>query len=113
MESNKVIEEFMGWKLETIDYNDGSGSFFYIFNRYEKDEVVETYSGGDSWYLSESSTIPFNRSWDWLIPCIKKISDELGYDWYMDNIVNYLLDNNIQRAFEISVDAIRTHNEGA
>jgi hypothetical protein len=53
----------------------------------------------------------YHKSWDWLIPCIKKISDELSYDWYMDNIVTHILDNNIQRAFEISVDAIKTHNE--
>ncbi len=53
----------------------------------------------------------YHKSWDWLMPVIKKISDELSYDWYMDNIVNHLLNNNIQGAFELCIDAIKIFNE--
>lgn len=73
MENNKLIADFMGWKLEKVDYDDGSGGCYYIFNRYEKGEIVETYSGGDSWSLGESSTIPFDKSWDWLMTVVKAI----------------------------------------
>jgi hypothetical protein len=74
-ERNKVIAEFMGWKLKSRSSSIG-GRLIYYFE--DKD--------GDQWYgLSDSScfdkdsVIGYNSDWNLLMDAVRKIHQE-GFD---------------------------------
>lgn len=109
-EGRELIAQFMGVS-ETTGYYDSYGMqmphYYTRFGEYR----TRSYSNPNESMAEFLHEANYNTSWDWLMPVIKKVSDNLSYDWYMDNIVDHLLNNNIERAFEITVDSIKTHNE--
>ena len=85
IEGNKLIAEFMGYqilhrKYQYRNFNSSNESYFAD----DKGEIVcdkngyevNLYPNGDP--LEDLSELPFNSSWDWLMPVVEKIED-LGY----------------------------------
>lgn len=62
MENNKLIAEFMGLPTEVFK----SGKVNYYFREFN--------SG--SWY--EEHELSYNVSWDWLMPVLKKINEQIS-----------------------------------
>lgn len=77
-EYNKLLADFMGWKL--IHVLDLEYLFdFYEFQQFDKDnKVIKTDGGGDSWSWHEGDTLPYNSDWNRLMLVVEYI-ENLGY----------------------------------
>jgi hypothetical protein len=72
-ESNILIGEFLGWKLE--DINSGYGpDHVWQFVKYENGEAVDFYDGGEMCVLDKNGSIGFDFDWNWLMKAYIKIA---------------------------------------
>lgn len=80
VEGNKLITEFLGWKLVCLNEDDtDEEDRYYEYHLFDdKGEVIETHSGGDSWCWSKNSVMEFEDDWNRLMPVGKKIRDLLN-----------------------------------
>lgn len=77
-EGNKLIQDFLGWKLICLNPEDEEEDKCYEFRRYDEDGIAIGFDfGGDSWGWDKDNIIPFNTSWDRLKPAIDKCFVEL------------------------------------
>lgn len=83
IEGNKLIAEFMGLKMiEAKDITEDTNVNEHCFNP------------------------RYHSSWDWLIPCIGKISNQCDEPEELDGLKYALLCNDIDTAFNFIVDYI-------
>jgi hypothetical protein len=75
-ENNKLIAEFMGFKLQQDTNERWFGQYFTTPN--------------DSW-TNRIELLHFHTDWNWLMPVVEKI-EELGYDFDINKREN---DNNV------------------
>ncbi len=73
-ESNILIGEFLGWKLECLNPEKEPDDKVWVFNKYENGEITYSDSGGDSWSWDESGSLPFHANWNRLMDAYIKIS---------------------------------------
>lgn len=82
IEGNKLIAEFMGYqilhkKFQYQNFNSSNESYFANGEGKivcDKDgHEVNLYPDGDP--LEDLSELPFNSSWDWLMPVVEKIEE--------------------------------------
>ncbi len=99
IENNKLIAEFMG--IEERDmvflFPVNLGKLFYSPNSCynSKDE--------DCFEL-ELAGLNYHNSWDWLMPCIGKISNQCEEPEELDNLKYALLTNNIEEAYRFVIN---------
>jgi hypothetical protein len=86
LENNKLIAEFMGY--ETYEM---SG---YINIHYSDDNVRTI------------NDVHYHSSWDWLMPCIGKISNQCEEPEELDGLKYALLCNDIDTAYEFVIEYI-------
>jgi hypothetical protein len=89
IEGNKFIAEFMGAKM-----------------------IVANYHGINIIEFPDKSTkdlvgLKYHSSWDWLMSCIGKLSNQCEEPEELDNLKYALLCNDIDTAFNFVVDYIR------
>lgn len=79
-QNNKLIAEFMGYqilhkKFQYRNFNSSNESYFENDEGEivcdERGQEVNLYPDGDP--LSDLSELPFNSSWEWLMPVLEKI----------------------------------------
>jgi len=63
------------------------------------------------WFVSDYSVMKYHSSWDWLIPCIGKISNECEEPEELDNLKYALLSNDIKTAWFEVVEFIKWYND--
>lgn len=90
LEGNKLIAEFM----QDID---SSTNWRYVDGRL---------TNGVSWLIPE-----YHTSWDWLMPCIGKISNKCEEPEELDGLKYALLTNNIEEAWISCIEFIKWYNE--
>ena len=81
MENNKLIAEFMGYKLAKL----------YIGLAWEspyKNSVEDTFELHGRLWRENDSYYKFHTSWDWLMPVVMKISRKI--DKPLDEVVSLL-----------------------
>lgn len=93
LENNKLIAKFMGFKFLT---------------REEYTEVCYCPIGGIIYM--PSSYCNYHSSWDWLMPCIGKISNLCEVPEELDGLKYALLCNDIDTAWEFVVDYLKKLN---
>lgn len=91
-EGNKLIAEFMGAKM-----------------------IVENYHGINIIKFSDGDTkdlfgLKFHSSWDWLMPCIGKISNQCEEPEELDRLKYALLCDDIDTAWIFVVDYLTKFN---
>ena len=99
---NKLIAEFMGYE---IIYRPNSNGFI---------EISDT-------ELCDVDDLEYHKSWDWLMPVLKKIDsyaceemDFSDYDDYRNKYVfihNISLHNDIREVYNQIVEFIKTYND--
>lgn len=90
IEGNKLIAKFMGGHLS--DHPELNG--IKVWHGYD---LVEG-------RLNLPTTLTFHSSWDWLMPCIGKISNECEEPEELDGLKYALLCNDIDTAWRFVVD---------
>ena len=93
IENNKLIAEFMGCKVTIFKGKE------YI--RLINEPYVYMTNGMD-----EPDDMLFHDSWDWLMPCIGKISNQCEEPENLDGLKYALLCNDINTAYKIVIDYI-------
>jgi len=96
IEGNKLIAEFMGWKnilsKEECESND--------FGFHVAQPLGPNMYG--TWPVVQED-LKYHSSWDWLIPCIGKISNQCEEPEELDDLKYALLTNNIEEAWKFVV----------
>ena len=102
LEGNKLIAEFMGYKQTSSDKD------FSFFEHPDGKGIVlqshHDYKRFDNHGLMELRGFVFHRSWDWLMPCIGKISNECEEPEELDELKYALLCNDIETAWKFVVN---------
>ena len=94
LEGNKIISSF-------INVHNEIGDIYYIpeFGEYQNNygsiEYTETFNSKD---------LKYNSDWNWLMPCIGKISNECEEPEELDDLKYALLFNDIDTAYKFVVD---------
>ena len=119
-QNNKLIQDFMGWKLE-CEKSDFFEDGIWDFKRYdEKGNCIETDIGGDSWHWDKGDTMQYDSSWNLLMLVINKIynfdeTDLIDYDEFNDDYISDIRmsfdDIDIKNTYETVVNAINYYNE--
>ncbi len=73
-EGNRTIADYAGWKLVKIS-DDAERHAVYQFQW--NNDPTDTYNGGDSDYITEYSTLPYDSDMNWLYPVACKAMAEL------------------------------------
>jgi hypothetical protein len=91
LKGNKLIADFLGWNK----YSDGI--------TYDFPNLYPYYNIGDennTGIIADNiETAPFNTDWNWLMPCISKISNKCNDPEELDGLYYSLLTNNIEVAY--------------
>jgi len=102
--SNKLIAEFMGYKLAEL----------YIGLAWEspyKKSVEDTFELHGRLWRENDSYYKFHTSWDWLMPVLKKINLQLNPDNYNDwRMINRPTEYNIENVHAQAVEFIKNQN---
>ena len=94
MNNNKVIAEFM--KLETETFNSGILNYYYH----------DLFDG--SWF--EEHELSYNKSWDWLMPVVKKIE---SYNVNVNiNGLYSVFNKNVAHQVTIRIEAVEMSEGG-
>ena len=93
IEGNKLIAEFI-----TIGVNTETG---WLHFRHPEIEAAP----------SDYEYYRFEESWDWLMPCIGKISNQCEEPDELDNLKYCLLTNNIEEAWKFVVNYLTYYYE--
>tara|TARA_R110002020_G_scaffold448599_1_gene661504 strand:- start:53 stop:385 length:333 start_codon:yes stop_codon:yes gene_type:complete len=72
VKSNKNIARYMGWKYK-------NQAKYWIIYPYDDNSVFNNHTRTHS-----VKNLKFNKSWDWLIPVINKITSDDMYSKYVD-----------------------------
>ena len=96
IEGNKLIAEFMGLKPVKT------------FGKYliSQDHCVCSEETEEKAMRGFASIAKYNSSWNWLMPCIGKISNQCEEPAELDSLKYALLCNDINTAYEFVVDYI-------
>lgn len=86
---NELIAEFLGFQKTKIGWFDSDG---VINLPYTKDNTFDE--------------LLFDKSWDWIMPCVGKISNECEEPEELDKLKYALLTNNLAEAFLFITDYI-------
>lgn len=96
-ESNKLIAEFM----QDYIHIDDVGMYFY-----EQDKINHEGVPTGAFYPEEMC---YNTSWDWLMPCIERIS--MDYEGLPELFFGHLsLDSPIEMVYEAVVEFLKQQN---
>jgi hypothetical protein len=130
-ENNKLIAEFMGYKfiencsqstdlyeagdrigedsIENIWVLNPTEKFFELkrFGMWVSEDYYNNEKPYDN-YIYENS-LQYNESWDWLMPCIGKISNKCKELEELDGLKYALLTNNIEEAWKFVVSYLLTY----
>lgn len=106
IEGNKLIAEFMEYKHSDILYDEENEEYFFDTDHLVCVEDIEVWeSSVDDWTSTLSpEQMLFHSSWDWLMPCIGKISNVCEEPEELDGLKYALLTNNIEEAWEFVVN---------
>jgi len=98
MKSNKLIAEFMGVNIITLDDI-----------RTNKNPYISSADG----YLEDD--LEYHTSWDWLMPVVNKCFDTWYYEYDSDDLCfllnNALLTTNINEVYRVVTEFINEHNK--
>lgn len=110
LEGNKLIAEFFGSNPKL----DNELNIIYWTWDDLWYEIFQDYDSGSSWI---SGDFKFHKSWNWIMPIVKKIKevdplDKLWEKHNMDkfNLYEYLMDVDIISTFETCVEFIKWYN---
>lgn len=116
IEGNKLIAEFMEYQIlhKRFQYQSWNSSNESYFSTDTGDIVcdkhgheVNLYPDGDP--LMELSELPFNSSWDWLMPVITKcIEKNIWYSDWTNQLHDGLLEQDIEQCWIACVEFIKT-----
>ena len=106
-EENKLIAEFMGFKIQ-----DNPNERFY--NQY--------FTEPNGTWGSRIEIMHFDSSWDWLMPVVKKLTSifsNLDYEerekaediFYIDNMFSEFLESDLKSIYERCIEFIKWYNE--
>ena len=97
MESNKLIAEFMGHKLGLDGDGMGEPQCRIFENGLGTKRIEDTY----------------NKSWDWLMPVISKITKDERYieNEYRESIMDVVPYGNIEDTIKTIVEFIKNQND--
>ena len=120
LEGNKLIAEFMGHKfygkyddyaIPSTMYNIASSNMsnyvetFNIDTDWDDEKSVEyRIKTGGYFYAISADNLKYHSSWDWLMPCIGKISNICEEPEELDGLKYALLCNDIETAWNFVVD---------
>ena len=104
-ENNKLIAEFMG--LDTEVFKSGKVNYYY-YDKVSKQEI-----------FLEAHELPYNVSWNWLMPVIERINilvmEDDFYELYnseeWDNITHTLIQIKIKYVYQAVVEFIKEYNK--
>ena len=91
IKGNVLIANFMGWD----EFNTGS-----YYTPYDN----ASYCNGEETSICDKYALKFHTSWDWLMPCIGKISNVCEEPEELDGLKYALLTNNIEEAWKFVVN---------
>jgi hypothetical protein len=130
IEGIKLIAKFAGYKLENkefqyIHYNSSNESMW----EWSEGKIVtlnnhEVFDFNNEPYFNLED-LPFNSSWDWLMPVVAKCTDlwdDFGFDskeryniedeiWNLDNTLSDFLAADIDAIFRRTVEFIKWYNK--
>lgn len=122
-DGNELIQEFMGWKLES-QVSGITGDNIYWFTQYnEKGEEIDSHWGGDSWSWKENSTLPFDSNLNYLNEVVEKIEkDNYGFkmcrkvvEVYFDDTKEIILktkeDCRLNSLYKAVIEFLKWYNE--
>ena len=97
---NRLLAEFMNCEYDDISETYDIGIL----------KLVEPQAFGDEQFSSllHDYELDYHCSWDWLIPCIGKISNQYEEPEELDNLKYALLCNDIKTAWNFVVDYIKS-----
>ena len=111
IEGNKLIAEFMGWTETDNDLvfnsNINGTTSNSVFSGWVKKE--QKYTQGVPLFVVKNNrtqidymrkNLKYHSSWDWLMPCIGKISNVCEEPEELDGLKYALLTNNIEEAWD-------------
>lgn len=110
IENNKLIAEFMGFEKTFVRNCDGIPYDYNLPDMFELIKEVEIYIESErGWGLEYQDNcqivdLKFHSSWDWLMPCIGKISNVCEEPEELDGLKYALLTNNIEEAWKFVVN---------
>ncbi len=100
-ENNKLIAEFMELKPKQDCHDHSLYSYndmpFYSIREKSYDKVMDGICG----------YVKYHSSWDWLMPCIGKISNQCEEPEELDDLKYALLCNDINTAYDFVVDYLK------
>lgn len=107
IEGNKIICDFL--KMKISSHSNSEHPIEVMFSEiwkpfYIKANISDESIKGDSFY---SHYIKFHSSWDWLIPCIGKISHQCEEPEELDGLKYALLCDDINTAWKFVVDYLK------
>ena len=99
-EGNKLIAQFLNWKSDFIDTPNYKDVVF------EPDENHIAWDGAGCYYDYE---MQFNKSWDWLMPVIKKI-EHLEISLFNDSI-HFQIQRHLLLTLPINTDILTVYSQ--
>ena len=97
-DTNELIAEFMG--VEYVETKGALESNGYKLKKSDSDNPV--------WFNEYS--LPYDKSWDWLMPVVKKCLTKGDDTDYWDGIYNALSTIDIKEVYAIVVEFIKWYN---
>ena len=107
LEGNKLIAEFMGYKLAKC--NNG-----LAWESPYKKSVEDTFELHGRLWRENDSYYKFHTSWDWLMPVANEIiksRDEQNADWDLTDLKYALCTTNIELVYKAVVKFINEYNQ--
>ena len=108
LENNKLIAEFMGFTH--VDNNDDK----IWYQVPDKVELNYEFSYGSDVSYTTPDMLPYNLSYDWLMPVVEKISSlttEDNYNFNFYKVLSLNIDASLNHIYEAVVEFIKWYNK--
>ena len=112
IEGNKLIAEFIGYSVGFPHKTDKYG-YIQTVEGYIIPSIVNPspHPSDIDTHQFSLTDLRFHSSWDWLMPCIGKISNQCEEPDELDNLKYCLLTNNIEEAWKFVVNYLTYYYE--
>ena len=107
LEGNKLIAEFLGYIYVPYTVGNSGRTHGWVLKNYKliNRKTPKLFLG------RTTKDLLYHKSWDWLMPCIGKISNKCEEPEELDGLKYALLTNNIEEAWIFCIEFIKWYNE--